>query len=218
MVEDKLKSYIGSNIAFERKRAGLTQAGLAEQINYTDKAVSKWERGESMPDVATLVQLAERFGITVNDLLKDPNALPEDASAVGKVIDRVSQKALKHPANKNTILGLTTCLVWFVALLFFIILSYIPVTAPYSGLTFAYAIPSNAIVLLSLRSAWRDFRWNRSLISGIAWGCLLCLHLTLLAVTGLNFWKLYLLGIPGQIAIYLWFRIRRPVKEDIDNG
>ena len=69
---EKLKQQIGSNIAAYRKRAGLTQAGLAEKLNYSDKAVSKWERGESMPDVTTLVQLAEQFDITVNDLIGHP--------------------------------------------------------------------------------------------------------------------------------------------------
>ena len=55
---ENLKYQIGANIAAYRKRTGLTQAGLAEKLNYSDKAVSKWERGESVPDVVTLVQLA----------------------------------------------------------------------------------------------------------------------------------------------------------------
>ena len=58
MEDDKLKKQIGANIASYRKRMRLTQAGLAEKLNYSDKAVSKWERGESAPDVQTLVQLA----------------------------------------------------------------------------------------------------------------------------------------------------------------
>ena len=57
MDDEKLKYQIGTNIAGYRKLAGLTQAGLAEKLNYSDKAVSKWERGESMPDVVTLVRL-----------------------------------------------------------------------------------------------------------------------------------------------------------------
>ena len=63
MEDEKLKYQIGRNIASYRKRAGLTQAGLAERLNYSDKAISKWERGESAPDVLTLVQLSEQFGI-----------------------------------------------------------------------------------------------------------------------------------------------------------
>ena len=78
MNDEKLKLLIGGNIAAHRKRVGLTQAGLGAKLNYSDKAVAKWERGESIPDVLTLVSLAELFGITVNDLIVDPNALPED--------------------------------------------------------------------------------------------------------------------------------------------
>ena len=73
MDEEKVKVQIGKNIASYRKRLRLTQAGLAEKLNYSDKAVSKCERGESVPDVQTLMQLAELFDITVNDLLVDPN-------------------------------------------------------------------------------------------------------------------------------------------------
>ena len=218
MAEDKLRFHIGTNIANARKRLGLTQAGLAEQINYTDKAISKWERGESTPDVATLVQLSKLFGICVNDLLRDPDALPEEISPVSKVVNKVTQKTLKHPANKNTILGLSSCLVWFVTILIYVILSYSPVADRFNHLVFAYAIPANAVVLLSLRSAWRDFRWHRILISAIAWGSLLSIHVSILVFLDWNLWKIYLLGIPGQIAILLWFRIRRPMKEEETHG
>ena len=68
MDERKLRMQIGVNIAAHRKRAGMTQACLAEKLNYSDKAVSKWERGESMPDVTTLVQLADLFGVSLDDL------------------------------------------------------------------------------------------------------------------------------------------------------
>ena len=68
MNDEKLKSQLGSNIAQYRKSSGMTQAKLAEQLNYSDKAVSKWERGESMPDVVTLVQLAELFGVSVDQV------------------------------------------------------------------------------------------------------------------------------------------------------
>ena len=93
---EKLKLQIGSNIANYRKGSGLTQAGLAEKLNYSDKAVSKWERGESMPDVTTLVQLAEQFGITVNDLLVDPDALPGNPGKLEKAMTQGSEKALKR--------------------------------------------------------------------------------------------------------------------------
>ena len=209
---EKLKRQIGTNIALQRKNAGLTQAGLAEKLNYSDKAVSKWERGDSMPDILTLVQLSELFEVSVSDLLSDPNALPGNPGSLEKAMSQVSEKALKRKANKNVILALSSTLVWFVALLFFVVISSFGI--PYSWIAFIYAIPINAIVLLSLRSAWRDFRWNRVLISVIVWSTLLALYLSFLLFLHFQMWKLFLLGIPGEVAITLWFRLFRvPSRE-----
>ena len=211
---DKLKTQIGLNIAAYRKRAGLTQAGLAEKLNYSDKAVSKWERGESIPDVLTLAQLAEQFEITVNDLLVDFDQLPGNPGKLEKAMTQVSEKALKRKADKRIILGLSSTLVWFVALLVFVVMSSFDFLDPYSWIIFFYAVPANAIVLLSLRSAWHDFRWNKMLISGIVWGSLLSIYITA-TFWNFNLWKIFLLGILGQVAIFLWFRMFRPVKEQV---
>ena len=188
---ENLKDRIGANIALQRKRAGLTQAGLADKLNYSDKAVSKWERGESMPDVLTLMQLAEQFDISVGELLEDPNQLPGNPGKLEKAMSQVSEKALKRKANKNVILGLSSTLVWFVALLIFVVISSFDL--PYSWVAFFYAVPINAIVLLSLRSAWRDYRWNRALISIIVWGFLVSIYTTFLVFLRFNMWKIFLI-------------------------
>lgn len=213
MDAEKLKLQIGANISTYRKRAGLTQAGLAEKLNYSDKAVSKWERGESVPDVITLMQLAEQFEIAVNDLLADPNELPGNPNTLEKAMSTVSERALRRKANKNVILCLSSLLCWFVALFFYVVLSSFEATDPYSLLFFAYALPANAIVLLSLRSAWHDFRWNKALISIIVWGSLFSLYITFYVFWKVHVWKLFLLGIPGQMAIFLWFRLFRPARD-----
>jgi transcriptional regulator with XRE-family HTH domain len=216
MDDEKLKKRIGANIGAYRKRQGLTQLGLAEKLNYSDKAVSKWERGESVPDVLTLMQLAELFEITVNELVSDPDELPGNLGPVERVMGKVAEKTLKRKADKRIILGLSTVLVWFVALFLFVVISSIGIGK--SWLWFIYAIPANAIVLLSLRSAWRDFRWNKLLISAIMWGGVLSVYMTLLVFWQLNIWKLFLLGIPGQIAILLWFRLYRKAPKEENNG
>ena len=207
MRSEKTKNLIGDNISAYRKRIGLTQKGLAEELNYSDKAVSKWERGESIPDVLTLVQLAELFGVSVNELVADPNALPEQTGAVQQAMGKMVERTLKRKANKRIILGLSSTLVWFVALLIYVVLSSLGIR--YSWLAFFYAVPADAIVMLSLRSAWHDFRWNRALISTIMWGALLSVYMTLLILASVSVWRMFLLGIPGQVAILLWFRMFR---------
>ena len=214
---DKLKRRIGSNIAAYRKRLGWTQAELAEKLNYSGKAVSKWERGESVPDVLTMADMAGKLGTTVNDLLADPNALPEQTGAVQQTMGKVVQKTLKRKANKNIILALSSILVWFVALFVYVLLSTLDV--PNTWLSFFFAVPANAIVLLSLRSAWHDFRWNRILISAIMWGTLLSVYMTLKVIWNFDTWKFFLLGIPGQAAILLWFKMfRKPRDTEEDDG
>lgn len=70
------KQSFGTYIAAKRKQLGMTQADLAEKMNVTDKAVSKWERDLSYPDVATLPKLAEIFNVTVDELLREGQATP----------------------------------------------------------------------------------------------------------------------------------------------
>ena len=136
-----------------------------------------------------------------------------------RVMGAAVEKTLKRKPNKSIILMLSSTLVWFIALLLFVILSLLDVDK--SWLAFFYALPADAIVMLSLRSAWQDFRWNRALISVIMWGGLLSLFASLLAFIDVSLWtrlwKLFLLGIPGQIAILLWFEMyRKPRKEKKD--
>ena len=202
MDTEKLKQCIGTNIAVFRRQQGLTQAELAEKLNYTDKAVSKWERGESVPDVTTLVQVADMFSVTLDEL-----AGRAPAEQVKKDPIRIVRRA-----NKGVIQTLASLLVWFVAMLVYVVLSSLEIGKSWLG--FFYAVPANAIVLLSLRSAWRKFNWNFMLVSGIVWGFLISLHVTLLVFTGVNVWRLYLLGVLGQAAVCLWFRMFRTVKED----
>lgn len=216
MDDDKLKKQIGANIGAYRKRMGLTQARLAERLNYSDKAISKWERGESIPDVATLVQLADVFEVSVNDLVVDPNALPENTGAVERVMGKAVERTLKRKADKRIILALSSILVWFVALLIFVVLSSLEI--PKSWIAFFYAIPANAIVLLSLRSAWKDFRWNQILISGIVWGSLICFYMSFYVFMNIHLWRVFLLGVPGQIAILLWARLFRHTSKEEHNG
>ena len=220
MDDERLKKQIGINIATCRKRAGMTQVGLAEKINYSDKAVSKWERGESVPDVLTLAQLARLFEVPVDDLLKDPDELPESQRALEKVVGKAVEKTLKRKADKRIVLNLSALIVWFVALLAFVVLSLFEVKSVW--VVFLYAIPADAIVRLSLLSAWRDYRYNRLWVSLIMWGALLSFLFTVAVILGvataLPLWRVLLLGIPGQIAIFLWFRMFRKVPMEANNG
>ena len=213
MNNEELKIRVGANIARLRKSRGLTQAELAERINYSDKAVSKWERAESLPDVLTLICLAEQLGTDMNTLTglqpasPEPVSLPEPAS-----VPEQPPVKKKPTADRGVIQKLSSILVWVVALFLYMVLDEFGVKNLW--LLFVVAIPANAIVLLSLRSAWKLYGMNRFLISVIMWGFLLVVYLLLLLTAKVNVWKILPMGLLGQAAIILWFKMFRSDKED----
>ena len=221
MTNEELKIRIGANIARLRKQSRMTQAELAERLNYSDKAVSKWERAESMPDVLTLMLLAEQFGTDVNELLSDPNAPASAAEAPHtnpkpkKETPQTSATEMLRSVDKGTIQKLSSILVWVVALFIWLVLDSFHI--PYSWLVFVAAVMANAIVLLSLRSVWKLYGINRILISIIMWTALLFLYLLLLVTTGVHVWRIFLMGLLGQAAILFWFKLfRYPTVEKED--
>lgn len=199
MDTEKLRYRIGANIAALRKGAGFTQAELADKLNYSDKAVSKWERGESIPDAVTLIQLAKLFGVSVDELLGEDPAV----TAAPSLPEKLSRR-------QRGVIKLSSLLVWFVALTVYVVLSSCGVGR--SWVAFVYAIPVNAIVLLSLLGAFGHRKWNMLLISVLVWGVLLSIYITLLVFTGSNVWKVFLLGVLGQAAIFWWFWMLRPER------
>ena len=68
---EELKTVIAKNISELRRSAMMTQLDLAERLNYSDKAVSKWERAESVPDISVLKAIADIFGVSVDYLLRE---------------------------------------------------------------------------------------------------------------------------------------------------
>ena len=223
MNHDELKTRIGANITRFRKEQGLTQAELAQKLNYSDKAVSKWERGESIPDVLTLADIAGRFGVTINDLVYGPEEQAVTAPLVPEppqvretepepartIPQRITQR-IRH--NRNVVQGLVSILVWIVVLAFYVLLDSFHL--PYLWLLVLVGIPAHAITLLSLRSAWQMYSWNMVLISIIMWGSITCLYAVIILISHINIWRLYLMGLLGQLAIILWFKLIKKPKED----
>ena len=118
---EKLEQNIAANIAALRKACGMTQAGLAEKIGYSDKSVSKWERGEGIPDVICLSQMAELFGVTVDTLLADDPAIPGTSPAEVKTETASPVYAVNHWA----IALVSMAGVWLLAVLAFIIVKLV---------------------------------------------------------------------------------------------
>lgn len=197
---EDLKPIIAKNITNLRQSRKMTQIELAEQLNYSDKAISKWERGESVPDVSVLKSIADLFGVTVDYLLTDGQT-PSPASGEGEHKD-----LRKH--NHVVITALSILLVCFIATLVYVMMDMIFPGFRYRWVPFLYAVPVAMIVWLVFNSIWFNTRRNYLIISILMWSVLVSLVVTLTGLS-LTAWQLLLLGIPGQIIILVWSRLGR---------
>ncbi len=213
---DHWKQIVAANLSALRKEKGLTQVQLAEQLHYSDKAVSKWERGESLPDLAVMKQLADFYGILIDDFLltaeqrADKQTISQEASASDSIDEQPAKKQTKM--NRLVIAGMAVMLVWLIASMIFVVLDAAVPDLEYSMFLFIYAAPITAIVVLVFNSIWFNPRWNYIIISFLVWSLLGALFLTFY-INGILIWKLFFVGIPAQFIIFLWSRLRPTVKK-----
>ncbi len=191
------KKIVAENIVRLRTSLNMTQAQLGEKLNYSDKSVSKWERGESVPDVFVLKQLADLAGVTVDYIITPHDA--DEKITVEKQTRRYSRRFI----TLTVLAGILA-----LAVLIFVVLW---LCGYFNLLVFVYAVPVMLITLLVLNSVWGDRSWNLYIISGIVWGVICSVYLTMLRY---NWWQLFLVGIPAQIIIIFAFLIKgRPKKQ-----
>ena len=196
---EDLKQILANNITALRQASHMTQLELAEKLNYSDKAVSKWERGESIPDVTVLKAIADLFGVTLDYLLEDDHGEKPKPSQ--------ESPGYQH-RNRKVATGLSVLLVWFMATLCYVVMDLTIPDNIVRWLPFAYAVPVTMIVWLVFNSIWFNTRRNYLIISLLMWTSLTCIVISFGAF-GIPVWKLFFLGIPGQIAILAWSRFQK---------
>ena len=187
---ENLNFIIAKNLASLRRKNKLTQVQLAEKLNYSDKAISKWEKGESLPSVEVLHTICKLYGVSMDYIVGDEKKEP-------KIIETAD---LKKRYLNITLLSILA--VWFIALVLFV--SFDIFTRKDYFIIFAWAVPLSAIVSIIFDAIWNKCKWLFVLLTVLVWSFLLCAALQFLSF---NIWKILLIGIPLQIAIYLWSRM-----------
>ena len=211
-IDASVKTIVARNLADLRIKSGLTQLQRAEKLNYSDKAVSKWERAESLPDLEVLIKVAEIYDVDLNYLVSPTHDARYSTSP------KERQKRARR--NYYFITAMSILLVWLIASLVFVVLVGIFDYKPVFVLSFLYAVPISCIVLLVLNSVWFGGRKNFYIISVLMWSCLGTIVATIHAFTGRFFPLVLILGIPGQIIIALWCLLNNPdhLKPNRDNS
>ena len=198
MNEKVIKETIAKNIVTYRKHCNLTQAQLAEKINYSDKAVSKWERGDGVPDTMVMIKLCEIFGVTLNDL----------------VSEKVKQPVSYSKRNRVLVSILSALLVWLVAVIVFVIITAVLPNNEFAWLSYIFAMPTMFIVLLVFASLWGN-KWLRLLfISALIWTLCVSIYIPVVIFTeSLRPWLIFIVGIPVQV-LFLFFTLLKKKQKN----
>ena len=195
---DEIKERIAKNLVELRTQAKLTQLQLAEILNYSDKAVSKWERGEAIPDIRVLIQISELYGISLDDLVKG-----------AEVTAQIKPK--KRLISKRAFITvLSVILVWFVATALFATLYFVPMLTAYAWLVFIVAPLPTGIVLTVFSVMWGNRATHALSSSVIVWACAVMVHVYVhrFVPDYRQIFVIYIVAAVFEILIILWFVYR----------
>ena len=202
---DDLKNILAENLVKYRKAANLTQAELAEKINYSDKAVSKWERAGGMPDVDVLKQIADLYGVTVDAMLT-------------KSDKPIRLKRKINLLTRTNVIICSVLLVWLLATAVFVFTLLAVPSLQRMWLSFIYAVPVSCIVLLVYNCIWGKTYLSILIITALIFSIAASIYIT---VPFNNSWLLFIFCIPLELLNVIYFSLRmkntlKPEKKNPD--
>ena len=189
---DALTRAVAKNIATLRQARKMTQLELGEALNYSDKAISKWERAEAVPDAFVLSDLARLFGVSVDWLLSEHTE------------DEVPPVPFDLRRHRHIVISLLSFFgTWTLATIIFVTLALADL--PYWQI-FIYALPASLIVLLVMNSIWGKRSRNFLIVGGLVATCILSAYIACLPN---HYWLLFLLIAPAELCVLLSYLLAR---------
>ena len=196
---NELKLICAGNIINLRTRENMTQAELGAKLNYSDKSISKWERGESMPDAFVLKQLSELFGVSVDYILS-----PHDTVEVHEGMP-IEDKEPKFRAPLIVIIAvlstMTSALAAFVILWICDIMEW---------RVFLIGLSLSLLVALVLDCVLCRSKGLQYIVAAFV---LSLFVLGYFIDPAANIWQLFLLAVPALALVFLAFHVKiKPEK------
>lgn len=231
-----LKQIFAANLQSLRQTHGMTQTDLGDKLNYSDKAVSKWERGESIPDASVLKEISSLFGISLDSLLTDHTDEAEPYWEIN--LEKRAEKERRHhrsdPGRELTpeekvmegkkhrrITFVAVAAVWVAVVLAMIIVWGVEdaFTKPVWMIP-VYGVAVTCLLIVIFTSIWGSYKptllWIT--VSLLVLSVLVAVYLQLLPR---NFWMLFLIMIPVEILLFAIFRLsilKWPFRKDRSEG
>lgn len=189
MEENRIRTVLAEKLTAYRKRAGMTQAELAEKLNYSDKSISKWERGDGMPDLLVLCKLADLYDVPLDAFLRE-----------GPLVRSQAEQKSRHIVITLISIGL----VFFVAAIGFFVCYLAKVNVGW--LAFVYAVPVSMIVLVVFSHLWSSLLWQALSVTGLVWTLCGAIYVSFVVIGGKkNVAMLFLLAGIFQVLVILWY-------------
>ena len=197
---EELKLVAAGNLINLRTASGMTQAELGAKLNYSDKSISKWERGEAIPDAYVLTQMAELFGVSVDYILSshtdwEPTVAPEDPKR-----DVVY--------STSVITAIAVLGVWTLALTAFVTLWLAVDQVRWE--IFVAAFPVSVLTLMVLMCVFKRTRRLKFIVALFVLSLFVALYLLLLHI---NPWQIFLIAVLAEAIVFLSFHVQKKPKK-----
>ena len=194
---ENIKENIKENLIMLRKSKKLTQKQLAEKFNYSDKAVSRWENGESMPDIDMLISLCKFYDVEFEWLIKKHTEAP-------KLINKNFSNQIKIII---ALLFMVSC--YAIATIIFVYNKIY--NSNNLWMIFLWAIPVSLMLISLCSFKWWSTLTTTILVSLCMWTTITCSFLHTLPET--STWPVFLIGIPIQAIIVLIHQLDKQRKK-----
>ena len=196
---EELNKIISQNLIELRQKSGMTQLQVAEHINYSDKSISKWERGDAIPDVPVMLKLANLYGVTIDDIVSKHIQKP------------IKPKAKKIRLSQHTIISIIAfAAIWFLATIGFAVVYAFFNLESQAYLAFIVAIPVSFFTVMILSFIWYPYFITAIFASVFIWTGVLAITL---CVSAINLWLLYIIAAPIQLIVILAFVLQFIMKK-----
>ncbi len=195
MTEQEIKKNFSKNLTKLRRSKRLTQAGLAEKLNYSDKSISKWECGDVLPDIVTFRMVADFFGVTVDELIGS----------------KTPDKVIK--LGNRIIITIISCIGAILCSLLAERLVSTFVVDEKVWIAYIYALPIMSILCVIFSSVWFGVTAREVSVSALLWTLGLSIYLSVLLFAGISLWFLFIVCAVCQIIVILWFTLVRRQKK-----
>ena len=194
-----IKKIVAKNLANLRKNKKITQTELAEKFGYSDKAISKRENGDTLPDIQTLYQLCEFYNVTLDFLVNE-----QDFEDKIKYINHLNRKVIIN----NSMIELLYCsFVWILAVIIYI---YLLIFSEFDyWQIFIWALPATTLVMLLFSKVWKQKIYTFVVRSLFFWTLVIACYIQFIQY---NIWPLFFLMIPIQVALILTIAINDKLK------